>query len=307
MSLFRKIENLKAQIVETKQLLETVMDHPLMSEGFSKRLYLLNQELENLPKESFEPKVELLFSGNAVVGSLGIKTSFITKTITPFQEMVKTQIALSRFGGVGKRGKTRKSSSANLYLTALPTGSFGVELSQLNNDELFGSFEVSNAIKEVIKLVANSSIDDVTFEASIEKTPKRNLENLKKFLQEISEERSILKMESGELGVELSKEQISDAYNRVASTVDEESELVFNGIFRGLLLDSGKFDIQDESGKRISGFISENLNEESLVQYDQLYLNKKCSIHLKMHKTIFKTGNVKIDYELLEIKNENIL
>lgn len=304
MSLYRKIQSIKVQIVDTERLLEMVLDHPLMSEGLIERLNLLKQELEEMPKESFEPKVQLLFSGNAVIGSQGIKSSFVNKTTTPFQEMVKTQVALVRFGRVGKRGQAKKGANTDLYLTALPVGSFGVELSQLQNSDLFDSMDVSNAMKEVMTLIANCSTDDATFESTIEKTPKRNLTNLKKFLQEIVEENSVLKMESGELGIELAKEKIVEAYQRVSSTVDEENQIIINGIFRGLLLDSGKFEIQDEEGKKISGFISEELGEEQLIEYDKTFLNNNCIIYLKIHKTKFKTGNEKIDYELVEIKKD---
>ncbi|MGE0567031.1 MAG: hypothetical protein AB7O73_03705 [Bacteroidia bacterium] len=265
---------------------------------------MLQQELEQLPKESFEPSVQLLFSGNAVVGSQGIKSSFVSKTISPFQEMVKTQVALVRFGRVGKRGQAKKGANTELYLTALPVGSFGVELSQLESNDLFDSMDVSKAIKEVMNLVLNSATDDATFESSIENTPKRNLTNLKKFLQEIVDENSILKMESGELGIELPKEKIMEAFQRVSSAIDEENEVIISGIFRGLLLDSGKFEIQDEEGKRISGFISESLEEEQLIEYDKLFLNTNCVIHLRVHKTKFKTGNEKTDYELLEIRQQ---
>lgn len=304
MSLYRKIQSIKAQIVDTQRLLEMVLDHPLMSEGLSERINMLQQELEQLPKESFEPSVQLLFSGNAVVGSQGIKSSFVSKTISPFQEMVKTQVALVRFGRVGKRGQAKKGANTELYLTALPVGSFGVELSQLESNDLFDSMDVSKAIKEVMNLVLNSATDDATFESSIENTPKRNLTNLKKFLQEIVDENSILKMESGELGIELPKEKIMEAFQRVSSAIDEENEVIISGIFRGLLLDSGKFEIQDEEGKRISGFISESLEEEQLIEYDKLFLNTNCVIHLRVHKTKFKTGNEKTDYELLEIRQQ---
>lgn len=304
MSLFRKIQSIKAQIVDTQRLLEMVLDHPLMSEGLAERLNQLKQELETLPKESFEPKIQLLFSGNAVVGSQGIKSTFVSKTLTPFQEMVKTQVALVRFGKVGKRGQAKKGANTDLYLTALPVGSFGVELSQLESNDLFDSMDVSKAMKDVMSLVVNSATDDETFEASIEQTPKRNLTNLKKFLQEISDENSVLKMESGELGIELPKEKIIEAFQRVSATIDEETELIINGTFRGLLLDSGKFEIQDEEGKRISGFISQDIEEEQLVDYDKTFLNSNCIIHLRVHKTKFKTGNEKTDYELLKIRPE---
>lgn len=304
MTLFRKIQSIKSQIVDTQRLLEMVLDHPFMAEGLSERLNSLKQQLESLPKESFEPTIQLLFSGNAVIGSQGIKSSFVGKTITPFQEMVKTQTSLSRFGKVGKRGKTKNGANNDLYLTALPVGSFGIELSQLESSDLFDSVDVSNAMKSVMTLIENSTKDDSTFESAIERTPKRSLTNLKKFLQEVYNENSILKMESSELSIEIPKEKIVEAYNRVSSVLNEEGEEIILGVFRGLLLDSGKFEIQDENGYKISGFISEDLDEEQLVEYNNTFLNTKCKIHLKIYKTKFRTGNQKTGYELVEILPE---
>lgn len=302
MSLYSKIQSLKAQIVDTERLLEMVIDHPLMAESLKERIELLRKELSELPEISDEPNVKLLFSGNAVIGSKGIKSSFVSKTISPFQEMLKTQVALIRFGKVGKRGRTNKGANTELYLTALPVGSFGIELSQLKTNDLFESIDVSNAIKNVMQLIENTAVDDKTFEQTIENTPKRNLSNLKRFLEEIYQENSILKMESGEKYLELPHTKIKEAFERVAATTDEENEILVNGIFRGLLLDSAKFEIQDEFGKKITGFISPDLSENQLIEYDKDFLNTKCLIHLKEHRTKFKTGKEKKDYELLEIK-----
>lgn len=304
MSLFKKIEKLKAQIVDTERLLEMVIDHPLMAAGITEKLNNLKNELENLPKSIIDPKVQLLFSGNAVIGSQGIKSSFISKTLKPFQEMVKTQAALVRFGKVGQRGQTKKGPNTDLYLTALPVGSFGVELSQLQTDQLFDGEEISDAMKQVIHLVNSTSLDDETFETAIENTPKRNLSNLKKFLKEVYKEKSLLKMECGELGIEIPEEKVVEAYTRVSETIDEQNEEFVSGIFRGILLDSGKFEMQDNEGNKISGFISQELSEEELVNYDKEYLNKQCKFHVQIHRTTFKTGKERIDYELLGITEE---
>lgn len=106
--------------------------------------------------------------------------------------------ALLRFGSVGKRGPAKNAGDTELYLTALPTGSFGVELSQLETTDLFSSVDVSESIKQVITLIANTASTDEMFEAAIKNIPKRNLGNLKKFLYEIANENSILKVESSE-------------------------------------------------------------------------------------------------------------
>lgn len=302
MNLFRKIEQLKAQILDTERMLEMVIDHPLMAEGFKEKINELKSELEKIPKEAFEPRIQLLFSGNSVVGSQGIKSSFVAKTVNPFQEMVKTQAALVRFGRVGKRGRAKKGASTDLYLTALPVGSFGVELSQLETTDLFDSIDVSNAIKQVMSIVESSATDDETFEKIIAEVPKRNLTNLRKLLEEVAENNSILKMESNEVGIQISEKKVKEAYLRVAETTDVENEFVIQGVFRGILLDSGRFEILDDNGKKLSGFISPDLSEDELILYDQSFLNEECQITLREHKTTFKTGNEKIEYELLEIK-----
>lgn len=305
MNLFRKIEQLKAQILDTERMLEMVIDHPLMAEGFKEKINELKSELEKIPKEAFEPKIQLLFSGNSVVGSQGIKSSFVAKTVNPFQEMVKTQAALVRFGRVGKRGRAKKGASTDLYLTALPIGSFGVELSQLETTDLFDSIDVSNAIKQVMSIVESSATDDKTFEKIIAEVPKRNLTNLRKLLEEVAENNSILKMESNEVGIQISEQKVKEAYLRVAETTDVENEFAIQGVFRGILLDSGRFEILDDNRKKLSGFISPDLSEDELILYDQNFLNEECQITLREHKTTFKTGNEKIEYELLEIKASN--
>ena len=304
MNLFRQIQQLKAALVDTERMYEMVADHPLMAEGFKEKISLLRKELAEIPKEAFEPTVQLLFSGDSVLGSKGIKSSFVAKIVTPFQEMVKTQAALVRFGRVGRRGRVRKGASSDLYLTALPLGSFGVELTQLESIDLLDSVDVSNAIKQVITIISSSALDDSSFESIITEVPKRNLNNLKKLLQEIAENNSVLKIESNELGIQLSEGEIKEAYLRVAQTVDVESDIVIDGVFRGLLLDSGRFEMQDDKGRKLSGFISPDLNEEELIFYDQNYLNENCILILKEHKTTFKTGNEKIEYELLQIRSK---
>lgn len=301
MSSFWEIERIKAQILDTERMLELVGDHPLMSESLIDKIKNLKERLSNFSDNIIEPKIRLLFSGDAVKGSLGIKSIFASKTIKPIQELVKTQTALVRFGSVGGRGKAKKSASSELYLTALPTGSFGIELSQLEHSDLFDEQDVSKAIKQVVELIDASTESDEKFEQVLENTPKRNLTNLKSFLKTVSEANSILKIETGSFGVYISEKEIKEGYERVNATDDKEEDIFVNGILRGFLLDSGKFEIISEDGNPITGIIYPDLSEEQLIEYYERYLNKKCKIHLAVHKTTFITGNEKISYELIEI------
>jgi regulator of replication initiation timing len=301
MSLYRNIQNIKARIIDTERLLDMVREHPIMSVGLIAKINTLKEELAKFELDTLEPKVQLLFSGGAVSGSLGIKSNFISKTLVPFQEMVKTQFAMLRYGLVGKRGQAKSGVNTELYLTALPTGSFGVELSQLEPSDLFAERDVAKAIQQVIELVAETADSDESFEKAIEKSPNRHLVNLKKFLGEIAEENSVLKMESGNIGIEISKEKVKAAYDRVSTATVEATDMVITGIFRGILLDSIRFEVQDENGFKYSGTVSDDIGEEQLVEYNN-FLNARCEIHLQVRKTTFITGKVKTEYELMQIR-----
>lgn len=303
MSIYREIEKLKSQIVDTKKMIELVGDHPLMSKSYKERLNILKEKLEKLPKNQTEAKIKLLFSGKAIKGSLGIKSKFVSKTIKPIQELIKAQAALIRFENIGKRGPIKKNINSELYLTSLPIGSFGVELSKLESDDLFDDLDVSNAILQVMELIESTTIDDDTFETIIDKTPKRNLTYLKKFLKAISDADSILKIETGSFGVDLNEKEIKDGFLRVNSTNNTEEEIYLNGILRGVLLDSGKFEFISEDGTPITGMINPDITEEQLIEYDRKYLNKNCKMHLLMNKTIFITEREKVSYELLSISD----
>ncbi len=295
-------EFLQSQIAETQRMLELVKDHPLMAQSFASKLAELKKDLSKIPEDSKEACIKLLFSGKAVLGSLGIKSIFVSKTVKPFQELVKTEVAMVRFGKVGQRGVTKKSLNSNLYLTALPRGSFGIELSHLNPSDLFNEKDISEAISNVMDLIESSASSDESFEEVITKTPVRNINNLKKFLKVVVDEKSMLKMESGSKKLSLGVKEVNAAFERVDSTATEEGEEIITGTLRGVLLDSGRFEVANENGDIISGPVSKQLSEDDIFDFDRQYLNQPCEIHLKVITKTFKTGRSKSSYELLDIR-----
>jgi hypothetical protein len=301
MSLYREKEGIRAQIVDTERLLTLIGDHPIMSISYREKLNDLRSKLESLAADVVEASVRLLFSGGAVNGSQGIKASFVTKTVRPFQSLVKTQAALVRFGSVGDRRQRRNAINTDLFLTALPTGSFGVELSQLQQNDLYDENEIAVALKETIQLIYSAAESDERFEALTENVPKQTLTNLKAFLKEVASENSFIKMETGDLGLEISKEKIQEAYSRVDAAERQESEIFISGVLRGILLDSGKFEAVDNEGNQIAGVISKDLEEHQIIILNRNYLNTPCRIHLKQHTTTYITGAERITYELLGI------
>lgn len=305
MSLLTQKQRIKLEINELERILALVGDHTIMKTNLGGRISMLKEQLSSTPEEPKEVSLKLLFSGKAVKGSRGIRSDFLSKTLPPLQAMIKTQFSVSRFKQKEKPlPKSKTNASYDLFITALPVGSFGVELKLLNEKDLFDNEDLERALNDTMNIIQEASISDERFEGALEKVPKNNIEKLKSFLKPIADEDSFLEMLSGESKIELPVDKVKETFVRVSSTKYEEDEKIMQGIFRGLLLDSGKFEAVDEKGNRIAGFVHEDLPEDQLIKYDTEFLNKECVLHLKLHRTWFKSGKERIEFELLELRNK---
>lgn len=69
-----------------------------MKVSLENRIEDIKRQLKELEEHSVEAKISLLFAGNAVLGSMGIKSSFASKTMSSIQGMIKTQIVYDAYG-----------------------------------------------------------------------------------------------------------------------------------------------------------------------------------------------------------------
>lgn len=295
---------LQTQIFETEKLLALANGNPFIVISLNERLKDLKEQLENL-QEVIEPKITLLFSGDMVYGSKGINSNFVSRTMLPIQSLIKLQTSLERYGKKpGKRGKIKGKNLSELYLTSLEKGSFGYELSLLNPHDIFEEQEVSESIQSVIDIIYDISADDSSYEKQIHNLTPRGLILLNSFFKELSDSNSILKMESGSNFKEISKDQIKAAYTRISSTMCTQDEIVIKAIYKGALIDTGKFEILPIEGRKLNGDISPNLSQEEIAQFNKEFSNEECEIKMIKYTTIYNNGVKKITFELLGI-NKN--
>lgn len=302
MSLYRDKISLQTQLIEAKNMLDIVRDNPLMAYSMQSRIESLEEELASLPETKFDPTIVLLFSGDAVAGSRGIKADFLGKSLTPFQEIVKTQVALQKFGRVGLRGRSKEADNSELFLTSLPRGSFGVELSKLKTGSLFDDQYLSEALQETIETFRAAAESTDALLERIQIFPPKYLSNLKAFLKTVAENHSILKMETGATGLELTEKDIDEAYGRVSRVMIDHTTNQIQATFKGVLLESGKFEAQDLTGALISGYVAEHITGDDLERYNKEFTNRAVLMLLKIYTSTAPGGRPKSSYELLDIK-----
>ena len=298
-------EFLKVQLIETQRLKEMVGDHPLMSVSFAEREQELREKIAALPLGNKEARTVLFFSGEPVQGSVGIDASFAGRVLEPFQSMVMADYADRWHGVVGSRGRRSGETQSRLLLTGLPRGSFGLELARADNDELFEEGQLADTLAHVTKLVEAAAQSDEDFAAELEETAPRVIQNLREFLEVIAKGKAGLRLESGDFRCAMNPLEANDAFNRVAGTITKDEAVKIAGVFKGVLLESWKFDFVTDENHSVGGKIDGNLSEEQVIALNRQFFNERCLSSLLKTTVLFKNGRVRTTYTLkgLEVFN----
>ena len=289
---------LKVQLLDTQHLREIAGEHPLMSVALEERERELRGKIAALPLGNKEARTILFFSGDPVQGSVGIDASFAGRVLEPFQSMVMADYADRWHGVVGSRGRRSGEADSRLLLTALPRGSFGLELTRADNDELFEEDQLADTLAHVTKLVESSSRSDEDFAAELDETAPRVIQNLRQFLEVVAKGKAGLRLESGDYRCSMNPIEANEAFNRVAATITNDEPVNIPGVFEGVLLGDWKFNFVTDDNHRMGGKIDENLTEEQVIALNLEFFNKRCAASLLKTTVLFKNGRVRTTYIL---------
>ena len=272
-----------------------------MSRAWTKRTESLKKELTELPSFPAIPSVILsLAGGPSIIGSQGIEAQLAARLLDPYQEMVKTQFSENSHGPVGQRGPRRGEEEARLFLTALPKGSFGLELSNpLIKDEKT-SQELTKTLVQITRVIEAAGLSEEDFSAQIEEVSPRTLLRMKDFLGVLAKHETSLTIENGELRCELKQEQIAIAKQRVDETKTESDTVPLQGALRGVLLDSWRFDFLTTTGTQISGKISDDIDESTAAAWIR-FINQPCQINVEDTTVTTPGGHIRHKYKVLNI------
>jgi hypothetical protein len=291
-------EFLKVQLIDTRRLREAVGDHPLMSVALTERERELEEKIQALPLGKKEARTVLFFSGEPVQGSLGIDASFAGRVLEPFQNMVMADYADRWHGVVGSRGRRAGEAQSRLLLTGLPRGSFGLQLSRANNDELFEEGQLADTLAHITRLVEAAARSDEDFAARLDETAPRVIQKLREFLEVIAKGKAGLRLESGDFRCAMNPIQASEAFNRVAATITTTDDVKVTGVFEGVLLGDWKFNFVTGEGHQVGGKIDQNLTEEQVIELNRQFFNDRCRASLLKTTVMFKNGRVRTTYTL---------
>lgn len=287
------------EILENERLMKMSKGHPFMARSYQERIDELKDELAKLPDEDApEPRVVLSFYGKPVWGSMGIDSTFAANVLSPFQKMVMQEYAHRSHGSNARRGQVKDSDESRMMLVGLPRGSFGLELAKLDSDNYLDDAQLGETLGYLVELVKSAAENDDSFADRMEGTDSRVLRSLEDFLKIISTSQAGLKITSGDATYDLSVELAKEAYERVSGTGSSTSEVKIKGVLRGVLLDSWRFEFTDETGRRISGFLAEDIPAEEAKLLFQQHFDKECTATFDKTVIRYRNGRERTSFTL---------
>ena len=214
---------------------------------FTQRKEDLQSELEKIKAAHVtNAGVALFFSGEPVLGSKGIVTSFAGKALQRFQEIVTKSYATLTLDKLGERGRVPLAKESSLLITGVAHGSFGFVLEEDAGDQ---PGLIDTSLKEAVEfavgaIVKSSSEDDDTFVALTETLNSRLLLALNSFFSELDSYNATVRLVDDHRDYAIGSSAIERARARIAGTTieDEEKEIIV-GTLNGFMPHQKRFEM----------------------------------------------------------------
>lgn len=299
MTPLRQRESLEAELASLEQLLRTTQDDPLATPLLRSRVEELQGKLKALSEHPpLKPETELFFADGPAMGSEGLEVTFTSEVLNSYQNMVTNHYAAKHYGSLRRTGRRRGEDETRLFLTALPRGSFGLQLCQPHVTDFIAANDVSSAMQDISRLIEATATSDEAFEAALADFDARVLKPLKRFITTVHSGGGTCRVITGQRETILTRVQITDAYARITAAVADDEPVTMSGVFGGAQLFSGSFEFQPDTGDLIRGSLDPELSEEVAAAMNRDFTKKRAIAKMNMTTVSTRAGKKKPTYEL---------
>lgn len=296
---------IEAQLAGIESLLVETSDEDVLGRmGLESRRDELRQRLAGLdPARGRTAQVALAFTGDPVLGSLGIDARFGAEAVASFQDLVAKLSAHRERSAEGatlrSAGPVPNQRASRLFVTDVVHGSFGFVLSEVPQTvPLLGETPLAAAVNEAASLVASAVRADEDFLESLAAVGPRVSEALKAFLGMIRKNGATVRLRTDSANVALSPKDLETAVAHAESMTVEEAPDALPGTFCGAFLGSRMFEHKLSSGALIRGRLDPPLDPREL---DQQWLGKVCVANVWVVRVAHGTGRERRSFTLKSI------
>lgn len=298
----------KAHLADLERLAEVAKDDPVLGPQSLSRLERARTQAQADATQtegqgSLLPQAQLFraaffLDGDAVAGTSGIDCMLAGQALTYYTKMFAEEARVRERDAAEAAGRARRprgSGEPTLMLTATPRGSFGFEVTPRTNDETLVQMHGA-VIQSVIDTIMTVGGDNDGPVGGVEN--ERLLPHLKQFFKTLAKHHVSIRFATttGDRR-RLEADRVSAAAERLSRKVIERN-IEAAGVFRGLTLETGRFDFRTNNDDLISGEVSGDLGADEL---DRIYALKdqRCIAALQQTK-IIHVDKTTVKYQLLD-------
>ena len=302
MTPFREVEMLQAKRVGLQGLLLDAQEEPLEKPALEHAIRKIDDRLKELAdKPKLNPQAEMFFVDGQVTNHHGLEITFASDMLKSYQNMVTNHYAAKNYGLLRKTGRRHGEAEAHLFLTALPRGSFGMQLSQPQISDWVAAGNVAKAMEDLSGLVDAAAESDPVFEGLLVKFNPRVLKPLTEFMKTLNAGGGSFRLVTGMKQVKMNHEKIQEAYMRVSAASSVEREITIPGEFGGIIGFSWEFDFKPNVGEVIHGPLADEITEEDIERMNHDFTFKPCFATLKETIVTTRSGKKKPTFELIRL------
>lgn len=299
-----RIASLQGQLEAVEQMLSST-SNILMRTSLENRVALLEQQIETAASSSIDvAQFDVWFSGRGVYGSQGISAVFMRDTMQALMGMIQSS-ARDKVRRLREEHRKASMPRGQFYVTALTHGSFGYELAYKDEQgSLFDDPAIVDSIRGTMSVIETATKGHLEMEQLIHEQPIRMVSNLKDLFTTLKKQGSTLRMESGSRALMLDSTHVSQGYDNIClSDIIEKDEQVV-AVFKGALIESGKFEYTDAEGHLVRGHMSEDLSGEQIAALNRRYSGEECCLQIVRRIVSYSSGRKKENVELTGITDD---
>lgn len=299
-----RIASLQGQLEAVEQMLSST-SNILMRTSLENRVALLEQQIETAASSSIDvARFDVWFSGRGVYGSQGISAVFMRDTMQALMGMIQSS-ARDKVRRLREEHRKASMPRGQFYVTALTHGSFGYELAYKDEQgSLFDDPAIVDSIRGTMSVIETATKGHLEMEQLIHEQPIRMVSNLKDLFTTLKKQGSTLRMEAGSRALMLDSTHVSQGYDNISlSDIIEKDEQVV-AVFKGALIESGKFEYTDAEGHLVRGHMSEDLSGEQIAALNRRYSGEECCLQIVRRIVSYSSGRKKENVELTGITDD---
>lgn len=250
--------------------------------------------------------VVLSFEGGPVLGSRGIDTTFASRTLSEYQELITKQVAAENVGTLAQRGPVPAQISSRLNITNVVHGSFGFELQEVEQDQ-FPIFEspVKQAITAVDDVLASfSGSSEETYRNALELVDRRVFISVQRFFESLYKDSASLKIVEAERDLTLDQYAVLRARSRIRDVEVIDEQIVLVGELLGLTPVSRTYDFSAIDGRIVSGKVGQRLSDDYLERLhgEERISGRKYAGVFSRRRATSADGSINESFMLLDLR-----